>query len=121
MVRRRFIATRLLESGMKIDQSIIDGTGRVLIARGAFLDDYLIQALRKLGISGVYIREGEEDTVASTEDANVAPATLEKIEKLPNKISEEIREEVFPGSFNLLPKALLFLYAVPMVVEMLSL
>ena len=46
MVRRRYIATRLLESGMKIDQSIIDGTGRVLIARGAFLDDYLIQALR---------------------------------------------------------------------------
>lgn len=106
MVRRRFIATRLLESGMKIDQSIIDGTGRVLIARGAFLDDYLIQALRKLGISGVYIREGQEEVdknLIMGEDEPVAPATLEKIEKLKVadrtkvQLSESVRARVAEG------------------------
>lgn len=85
MARRYFCATRLLKDGMKIDQSIIDGTGRILIARGAFLDDYLIQALRRLGVSGVYIREGEEEidkSLALGKDEAVAPETLQKIEKL---------------------------------------
>ena len=103
MVRRFFVATRLLKSGMKIDQSIIDGTKRVLIARGAILDEFMIDGLRKLGISGVYIREGEEETVASIGDENVAPATLEKIEKLkvPDRarvnISEVVRARVAEG------------------------
>ena len=103
MVRRYFVATRLLKSGMKIDQSIIDGTNRVLIARGALLDDFMIDGLRKLGVSGVYIREGEEETVASTGDENVAPATLEKIEKLkvPDRakvnITDVVRDRVAEG------------------------
>ena len=103
MVRRYFVATRLLKSGMKIDQSIIDGTKRVLIARGAILDEFMIDGLRKLGISGVYVREGEEETVASTQDEHVAPATLEKIEKLkvPDRarvnISEVVRARVAEG------------------------
>ncbi len=103
MVRRYFVATRRLQSGMKIDQSIIDGTSRVLIARGAVLDDFLINGLRKLGISGVYIREGEEEVMESSADEPVAPATLEKIEKLKVEdrvsvsISESVRARVAEG------------------------
>lgn len=106
MVRRYFVATRLLESGMKIDQSIIDGTGRILIARGAILDDYLIEALRKLRVSGVYIREGEEepDAASATEaDIEVAPEALRKIEKLKVedrtkvKLNESVRARVAEG------------------------
>ena len=44
---------------MRIDQAIVDRSGRVLIARGAPLDDYLIESLLKMGVMGVYIREGE--------------------------------------------------------------
>ena len=62
MVKRYFVPTRMLQRGMKIDQSIVDGTNRVLIARGAILEDFMIKGLLKLGISGVYIREGEEET-----------------------------------------------------------
>lgn len=99
MVRRFFVATRLLENGMKVDQSIIDGTGRILIARGAVLDDYLISSLRKLGVSGVYIREGEEEpdqSLSMGTDENVAPATLEKIEKLkvPDRTKVQLNESV---------------------------
>lgn len=106
MVKRRFIPTRLLESGMRVDQSIIDGTGRVLIARGAHLDDYLIQALRKLGISGIYIREGTEEIDESLilgENELVAPETLEKIEKLSVadrtkvQLDESVRARVADG------------------------
>ena len=61
MVKRRFLSTRMLENGMVIDQSIIDKSGRILVARKTVLDDYMIDALRKMKISGVYIREGEED------------------------------------------------------------
>ena len=59
--KRYFVRTSSLEVGMKIDQSIIDKTRRVLIARGVILDEYLIDALKRLGIIGVYIREGVVD------------------------------------------------------------
>ena len=106
MIRRRFIATRLLQSGMRIDQSIIDSTKRVLIARGAFLDDYLIQSLMKLGISGVYIREGEEEideAVIMADDEPIAPATLQTIEELKVadrtkvQLDESVRARVAEG------------------------
>ena len=61
VVKRIFMRTRSLQNGMKIDQAIVDRRGRILIARGAVMDEYLIDSLLKLGINGVYIREGEED------------------------------------------------------------
>lgn len=106
MVKRRFIPTRLLESGMRIDQSIVDGTGRVLIARLAYLDDYLIQSLRKLGISGVYIREGVEEidqSLVMGENDKVSEETLEKIEELrvadrtKVQLDESVRARVAEG------------------------
>jgi len=112
MVRRHFIPTRLLESDMKVDQSIIDGTGRVLIARGALLDDYLIQALQKLGISGVYIREGEEEideSLISSENDPVAPETLEKIERL--KVADRTRVELKEDVRARVAEGMSFLYS----------
>ena len=103
MVRRYFVPTRLLQVGMKIDQSIVDGTNRILIARGAELDDFMINGLRKLGISGVYIREGEEEMMESSADEPVAQETLEIIEKLRVQdrksvsISESVRARVAEG------------------------
>lgn len=79
MIRRRYTSTRLLDEGMIIDQAIIDRTGRILIARKTVLDQFLIDALRKMGVPGVYIREGEEEP---DEELEVAPETLETIAKL---------------------------------------
>ena len=42
MVKRKFVSTRTLQPGMKIDQAILDKTGRELIAKGAYLDDFQI-------------------------------------------------------------------------------
>lgn len=80
MIRRRYIGTRALQSGMVIDQAIVDRTGRILIARKTELDDFLIDALRKMGLTGVYIREGEEEP--EEKEISIEPATMETIEKL---------------------------------------
>jgi len=61
MVKRKFVSTRTLQPGMKIDQAILDKTGRELIAKGAYLDDFQIEYLQKKSIGGIYVTEGEPD------------------------------------------------------------
>ena len=101
MIKRSFIHTRSLQEGMVIDQSIIDRTGRILIARGTTLDWYLIEALLKLGITSIYIREGEEDPEDAVE--NASPDALQAIEKLhvPDRakvnLSESVKARVSEG------------------------
>ncbi len=106
MGKRYFVRCSSLKEGMKVDQSIVDGTRRVLIARGTLLDGYLIQSLRKLGISGVYVREGEDDideALVAAENAPIAQEALEKIEKLKVadrskvKLGESVRARVEEG------------------------
>ena len=46
MIKRIYVRTRSLKEGMKIDQAIVDRRGRILIARGAVLDGYLIAKVR---------------------------------------------------------------------------
>ena len=60
-VKRRSMKTRQLQAGMKIDQAIVDASGRALIEKGTLLDDFQIQGLLSRGIMEIYIREGEED------------------------------------------------------------
>ncbi len=112
MVRRYFVPTRLLECGMRIDQSIIDSTNRILIARGTELDEYLIGSLRKLGISGIYIREGEENidkSLLMAENEPVAPATLEKIEKL--KVADRTKVQLDESVRARVAEGISFLYS----------
>lgn len=102
MSRRFFVGTRVLEEGMKIDQTIIDRTGRVLIARGTILDTYLIDGLGRLGINGVYIREGN-DVEAAGEDEVVSAKAQKKIDQLKVadrtkvKLTESVKKRVQEG------------------------
>ena len=54
MARRKYMRTRQLKPGMKIDQVIEDRMGRNLVVRGSILDDYIIESLLKLGIMSVW-------------------------------------------------------------------
>lgn len=100
MVRRRFVSTRVLKSGMIIDQAIMDRDGRILIARKTVLDDFLIEALQRMKITGVYTREGEEEI---EDDIEIAPETQVKIEKLrvadkaKVTLSESVKQRVTEG------------------------
>ena len=104
MGRRYFLQTSLLKEGMKVDQSLVDKTGRVLIARGIKLDRYLIDALKRLEIRGVYIREGEDDKVIEmSKPISVSKAVQKKIESLTVEdrsrvtLSESVKKRVQEG------------------------
>ena len=100
MIRRRYLSIRQLEEGMVIDQSIIDKTGRILVARKSVLDEYVIQALGRLNIPGVYICEGNEE---SKQESIVSPKAMERFEKLKKEdlakvsLSESVKERVNQG------------------------
>lgn len=102
MIRRRFISTRAIKQGMVIDQAIIDRSGRILIARKTVLDEFLIEALQKMKITGIYIREGEEDPEIDG-DIEVAPEIQVAIEKLTVadrskvNLSESVKKRVSEG------------------------
>lgn len=76
MVTRRYVRYSSLKPGMIIDQAIVDRAGRVLIARRTALDDYMISALAKMGVPGVYIREGEEEE--EKEEKIVIPPAIQR-------------------------------------------
>ena len=101
MVKRRYISTRLLKPGMVIDQALIDRSKRILIARKTTLDEFLINELGKMGVTGVYIREGEEDPEELQYE--ISPQAQEVIEKLQVedrtrvKLSESVKKRVSEG------------------------
>lgn len=109
MSERHFVRVRSLKSGMKIDQSIIDKTGRILLARGTTLDDYLIASLQKLGINGVYIREGEDELIESEENAPVSKETLDTIERL--RVSDRARVTLTESVKQRVAEGMSYLYS----------
>ena len=44
LIHRKFMRTRQLKPGMRVDHPVSDRLGRVLVARGATLDEYIIEA-----------------------------------------------------------------------------
>ncbi len=105
MVKRYFVRTRSLEEGMRIDQNIKDRMDRVLIARGTILDEYLISSLKKLGIGGIYVSEGEEDIIPESQDqpkplCAMAKNNIERYrEPDPSKVklTESVKKRVSEG------------------------
>lgn len=105
MIKRRYVSTRIIQPDMVIDQLITDRAGRILIARGTRMDEYLIASLKKMGVPGVYIREGEEEEEQKTENAEpvVAPEVQKKIEKLKVedrakvRLQESVKKRVAEG------------------------
>lgn len=106
VVKRRYVRTRSLKEGMAIDQAIVDRAGRILISRRTMLDSYHIMSLIKMGVPGVYIREGEDDEEpieASSGQIFVAPAVQREIDKntvqdrAKVRLSESVKARVAEG------------------------
>lgn len=99
MIKRTFVRTRSLKAGMKIDQAIVDRMGRILIARGAVLDEYLIDSLLRMGVTSIYIREGEEDP-EEEKISLLAQSVIEKTrvdDRTKVKLSESVKKRVAQG------------------------
>jgi putative nucleotidyltransferase with HDIG domain len=72
--------TRQLVPGMKLDHPVVDRLGRSLVARGAELDEYIIESMIKMGIMTVYIQDGEDEDDGDA--LKTSPAAQKQIEKL---------------------------------------
>lgn len=99
MIRRKYMRTRQLQPGMKVDHPVVDRIGRVLVARGAELDRYMIDSMIKMGIMDVYIQEGEDDI----DEVEISPAAQKNIERLHKEdrakvnLSDSVRKRVAEG------------------------
>jgi HD-GYP domain-containing protein (c-di-GMP phosphodiesterase class II) len=106
LVTRRYVRTRSLKDDMVIDQAIIDRAGRILIARNTVLDSYHIMSLVKMGVPGVYIREGEDEpepAVAESKEPVIAESVKKEIEektvqdRSKVKLTESVKARVAEG------------------------
>lgn len=101
MVRRKYMRTRQLQAGMKLDHPVVDRLGRNLVARGAKLDEYMIDSLVQMGIMSVYIQIGEEEedsqnlTVSAIAKQNIEKHRTEDRSKV--SLSASVRERVSQG------------------------
>lgn len=108
-VKRKFISTRLLKEGMKIDQAIVDSTGRSLIEKGAYLDDFHIEYLQGKGIGGIYIQEGEPDPEELNElEMQIPQFTKEVIEK--NRVEDRAKVQLTESVRKRVGEGIQYLY-----------
>ena len=91
--------TRQLTPGMRVDHPVVDRLGRILVARGATLDEYIIDSMLKMGIMSVYIQEITDEDESSL----ISPAARKNIDRLRTEdrakvcLSESVRERVAEG------------------------
>lgn len=103
MIKRFYVRTNALKEGMKIDQAIKDRMDRTLVARGTLLDSYVIDGLKKRGVPGVYIQEGEEDPEPEQPEVPLPPLVRHNIEKTRTedpvkvRLSESVKKRVSEG------------------------
>lgn len=105
LIIRKFVRIRSLKDGMIIDQSIVDRAGRILIARGTPMDNFHREALLRMGIGGVYIREGEEDEEKENKNNQiVVSAAIQKVidkstvnDRAKVNLSESVKARVAEG------------------------
>ncbi len=101
MIHRKFMRTRQLIPGMKIDQAVVDRMGRILIKRNTELDEYLIDSLIKLGIMTVYIQEGEyepDDYLSITSQKALNEIEKNRKDDPPKvSISDSVRSRIATG------------------------
>lgn len=105
LIIRKFVRIRSLKDGMIIDQSIVDRAGRILIARGTPMDNFHREALLRMGIGGVYIREGEEDEEKENKNNQiVVSAAVQKVidkstvnDRAKVNLSESVKARVAEG------------------------
>ena len=101
LVKRKYMRTRQLKPGMKLDHPVVDRLGRNLVARGAELDEYMIDSMVQMGVMSVYIQDGEEEEEVKTPPASAAAE--KNIEKLRTDdrskvtLSASVRERVAQG------------------------
>jgi putative nucleotidyltransferase with HDIG domain len=103
VILRKYMSTRVIKPGMILEQTIADRADRVLIARGTQLDEYLVESMRKMGITGVYIRTGVIEDKDTEEQPVITAQVQQKIDQRQVKdrakvhLSESVKKRVAEG------------------------
>ena len=103
VILRKYMSTRVIKPSMILEQTIADRADRVLIARGTQLDEYLIESMRKMGITGVYIRTGVIEDKDTEEQPVITAQVQQKIDQRQVKdrakvhLSESVKKRVAEG------------------------
>ena len=103
VILRKYMSTRVIKPGMILEQTIADRADRILIARGTQLDEYLIESMRKMGITGVYIRTGVIEDKDTEEQPVITAQVQQKIDQRQVKdrakvhLSESVKKRVAEG------------------------
>jgi len=101
-MKRQYMRTRQLQPGMKLDHPVVDRLGRNLVARGAELDQYMIDSMIQLGIMTVYVQLWEEDAANETKE-KISPKAEKNIEKYRTDdrskvmLSDSVKQRVSEG------------------------
>lgn len=102
MISRKYMRTRQLKPGMKLDHPVVDRLGRNLVARGATLDQYMIDSLLQMGIMSVYIQEISPDD-ENEQNIPICEEAQKNIEKLHTEdrskvtLTASVRDRVATG------------------------
>lgn len=107
MKKRYYVSISRLKEGMRIDQSVIDRMDRTLVVRGSVLDEHIIDGLRKHGIHGVYISEGEDEPEEQKEE-HLLPLVRHNIEK--NRMEDPAKVELSASVKKRVSEGIQFLY-----------
>ena len=97
MAKRRYVRTRSLEEGMKVDERIVDRLGRTLVAKGAVLDNYIIQSLERLGVLGIYTQVEEEEEIKISKKVQEIIEDNKVEDRSKVKLTESIKKRVSIG------------------------
>ena len=87
---------------MKIDQAVVDASGRALIAKGAYLDDFQIEFLQSKG-GGIYVAEGDPDPEELELQIQIPEHTQRVVEKervedrSKVRLNEDVKKRVGEG------------------------
>ncbi len=101
--KRYFVRTRELKPGMRIDQAIIDRMDRVLIAKYAILDEFMIDSLKQLGVGGVYVSEGDIELTEKKSEEPTSAIAKNNISKYHEddrarvRLTESVKKRVSEG------------------------
>lgn len=103
LILRKYISTRVIKPGMILEQTIADRADRVLIARGTVLDEYHIDSMKKMGITGVYIRTGVIEEKHEENEPVITAQVQQQIDKVKIEdrarvhLSESVKKRVAEG------------------------
>ena len=103
LILRKYISTRVIKPGMILEQTIADRADRVLIARGTVLDEYHIDSMKKMGVTGVYIRTGVIEEKHEGNEPVITAQVQQQIDKVKIEdrarvhLSESVKKRVAEG------------------------